>query len=49
MSIYHVFLSGFLVVKKEKKMNIFQSLWQFPPEIGMHRELKTKFEDRNEK
>ena len=49
MGVYHVFLSGLLAVKKEKKMNIFQSLWPFPPEISMLGELKTKFENQNEK
>ena len=49
MGIYHVFLSVLLAVKKEKKMNIFQSLWPSPPEIGMLGELKTKFENQNEK
>ena len=49
MGIHHVFLSGLLTVKIEKKVNIFQSLLLFSPEIGMLEELKTKFENQNEK
>ena len=49
MRIHHVFLSGLLAVRIEKKVSIFQSLWPFPPEIGMLGELKTKFENQNEK
>ena len=49
MGIHHVFLSGFPAVKKKKKRNIFQTLWPLSPEIGMFRELKTKFENENEK
>ena len=49
MGIHHVFLSGLLAVKIEKKVNIFQSLWPFSPEIGMLGELKTKYENQNEK
>ena len=35
--------------QNRKKVNIFQSLWLFSPEIGMLGELKTKFEKQNEK
>ena len=49
MGIHLVFLSGFPAVKKRKKGNIFQSLWPLSPEIGMLGELKTKFENENEK
>ena len=49
MGIHHVFLSGLLAIKTEKKGQFSKCLWPLPPEIGMLRELKTKFENQNEK